>query len=179
MLNVGRGRRTPIWLAFVPIAILLSSAAVEPGAVFAGKAQPAPNPIFKYLLPVLRRSDVPLILPRWLPPLSPMYASLGILKRGHYGVDLGYVPDCGGATACRIGSVEGERITRVTAPLVGRAVPLARYITGHFVRYACGASCRDSTMAWNERGYRYTFGIKAGTLGQLRRMANSAIIDSP
>jgi hypothetical protein len=179
MLAVGRGRPTPIWLALLLIAILFSSAMVAPNAVFAVKAQPAPNPIFKGLLPVLRRSNVPLILPRWLPPLSPMYASLGMLKRGHYSVDLGYVPDCGGATACRIGSVEGERITRATAPLLGRAVLLARYITGHFVKYACRASCRDSTMAWNERGYRYTFGIKAGSLGQLRRIANSAITDSP
>jgi len=153
----------------------LSGAVVDPGTVVASGAQPAPNPVFKPLLSKLKRSHVPLVLPSWVLPVSPMYATIEILKPGHYYVALGYTRDCHEATACNIGAAEGQRITRSTPAFHGKATPLARHIAGHFVKYTCGASCDDSTLSWNEKGYRYLVAIKAGSLKQLTRMANSAI----
>ncbi|MBV9280061.1 MAG: hypothetical protein JOZ41_08275 [Chloroflexi bacterium] len=124
----------------------------------------------------LKRTHVPLLLPGWLPP-GPAYASIESVTPNRYSINLGLVPGCGG-DACSLGSVEGETIARSTPPLRGRPIVLPRHITGYFMPFRCGASCGESTIGWTLRGYRYTFGIKGGSLKQLKRMATSALVDA-
>ena len=57
----------------------------------------------------------------------------------------------------------------------GKAVKLAKGITGHFIDAECGANCSDSTLSWQQGGFRYMVGIKAANLEILRKVANSAI----
>lgn len=86
-----------------------------------------------------------------------------------------YELGCGGLTACNQGTITGEKLTPESKPNTGIAVKLAKNIIGYFEDFECGASCGDSTITWDENGYRYTAGLKGGYLTDVRKMANSAI----
>ena len=86
-----------------------------------------------------------------------------------------YEEGCGGSTACNQGMIAGEKLTAESEPNTGIALKLAKNIIGYYVDFDCGASCGDSTITWDENGYRYTAGLKAGYLTDVRKMANSAI----
>jgi hypothetical protein len=57
----------------------------------------------------------------------------------------------------------------------GKPVKLERGITGYFIDAKCDRVCNDSTLTWQQGGYRYTVSIKAADVDTLRKVANSAI----
>jgi hypothetical protein len=114
-----------------------------------------------------------------VPSSARIYAGIIVSSRSAYEIDIAYVPNCHESTACHDGFVRGEAPPKTTTKLAGQKIALGHNLIGYFVDYKCGASCGDSTMAWNETGYRYTFGLHAGSLKQLKRMANSAINNGP
>jgi hypothetical protein len=165
---VSRRRTTLLALSVFGIAAIGSPAIVQAAA----------NPAFKTVLTALKKTHVPVLLPSYLPVARP-HTEIIAVSRNVYEIDVAYVPNCHEATACHIGYVRGELPARYTSRLTGQKIALSHNLTGYFVKYGCGASCGDSTLAWNEKGYRYTFGLHAGALGPLKIMVNSAINNGP
>ncbi|MDZ7962043.1 MAG: hypothetical protein RMY34_29945 [Aulosira sp. DedQUE10] len=138
-----------------------------------------PHPVFKAILPKLKqKSQIRILLPRFIPESdgeNPIYAIVENATLKKYEILLGFSPDCTGGTACRLGVVTAEAVTRKTPRLAGKAVSLAKGITGYFVDFSCGANCSDATLSWRQQGVQYTIGLKAGDRASLVKMANSAI----
>jgi hypothetical protein len=137
------------------------------------------HPVFKTILPKLKqKSQIKILLPKYIPEsdgTNPIYAILETATAKKYDILLGFTPDCTGGTACRLGVVSAEAITRKTPRLTGKRVTLAKGITGYFVDFRCGANCSDATLTWRQKGVQYTLGLKAGNRESLIKMANSAI----
>jgi hypothetical protein len=138
--------------------------------------QDTTNPVFAHALKALKRAGVPLLLPTYLPQRR-VYVWVETAVPGHYALTVDYTPDCRGADACTIGDLDGVR--HATGKLDGRRIRLAHGITGYFVPFSCGASCGDSTLSFDWKGYRYTFGLHAGAKPPLLKMANSALQAGP
>lgn len=138
---------------------------------------PRPNPIFRPIFPALKaQTEVPIFLPGDIPgiePSEPLYAILESATASSYQILLAYTEDCNGGSACRLGGVLGT--AAADTPLNGKPVALQNGITGYFVESTCGANCSDATLTWEQTGYRYTVGIKAGNEAELVEIANSAI----
>ncbi|MBD2355885.1 hypothetical protein H6G41_14870 [Tolypothrix sp. FACHB-123] len=138
-----------------------------------------PNAVFRPILAKLKqKTRIGILLPKFVPESdegTPIYAILEKATRNQYEILLGFSPDCTGGTACRLGVVTAEAVTRKTPRLTGKPVALAKKITGYFVDYSCGANCSDATLTWRQRGVQYTVGLKAGDRASLIKMANSAI----
>ena len=99
----------------------------------------------------------------------------GFGKPRRWGLQVGAVENCGGATACFIASFSARERGRPFGP---RRVELARGRVGRFKPLTCGASCAPPTIEWRERGATYR--IEAKFRGrQVIRMANSAIRNGP
>ena len=139
----------------------------------------ADGAIFERALQVLRqKTRVPLKLPTYLAAEEETYPLNAIIEFAapkRYELQLAFTPDCTGGNACRYGLVSGQAVGRKAKRMRGKAVKLARGITGYFIDAECGANCSDSTLSWQEGGYRYTVGIKAANVETLRKVANSAI----
>ncbi|MEH1874539.1 hypothetical protein [Nostoc sp.] len=145
------------------------------------------HPIFKSILPKLnQKTQIRILLPRFIPESdgeNPIYAIIEAATQKKYEILLGFTPDCNGASACRLGVVTAEAVTRKTPRLTGKRVSLAKGITGYFVDFTCGAGCSDATLAWRQQGVQYVVGLKAGDgcanvcdeRTSLLKMANSAI----
>jgi len=138
-----------------------------------------PHPVFKSILPKLKqKSQIQLLLPKFIPESDggiPIYAIIETVTANKYEILLGYSPDCNGGTACRLGVVAAQAVTRKTPRLSGKPLSLAKGITGYFVDFSCGANCSDATLTWRHKGVQYTVGLKAGDRTSLVKMANSAI----
>lgn len=138
------------------------------------------NPVFKPIIPTLKeKTRVPLWLPNYVPESDgeiPLYAQLETVTAKSYSILLGFYPECNGGTACRLGSISGEVITRKNKISRGRKITLSGKRQGYFVDAICGANCSDSTLSWQEKGYLYRLAIKAGDLKTLVKMANSTIL---
>lgn len=136
-----------------------------------------PHPVFQSILPKLQqKSQIRILLPHLIPGSedeNQLYAILETTTPKKYEILLGYSPDCNGGTACRLGVVTAEAVTRSTPRLNGKRVSLAKGITGYFVNSRCGANCSDATLTWRQQGVQYAMGIKAGKLASLMKMANS------
>lgn len=153
-----------------------------------------------------KQSDVPLRIPSYIPkqgqfPYSQdnlkVYANLIGVSDNEYSIILGFTKDCAGGNACRLGRVEGLRVSQAETPLAQAfqdstkiytsseiksqeapaKVNLDRGLTGYFLPWICGANCSDAVVIWEENGFRYTVGIKTGDQASLIKMANSAIPD--
>ncbi|MEA5617155.1 hypothetical protein VB711_04790 [Cronbergia sp. UHCC 0137] len=137
------------------------------------------NPVFKPILPKLKqKSQIKLLLPKYIPESNtenPLYAIIETATKNKYEILLGFSPDCSGGTACRLGLLTAEKVNKQTPRLTGKAVLLAKGITGYFVDFQCGANCSDATLTWRYQGIQYTIGLKAGSRNELIKMANSAI----
>jgi len=145
------------------------------------------HPVFKLILPKLKqKTQIQILLPKFIPESdgeNPIYAIVETATQKKYDILLGFSPDCTGGTACRLGVLSGEAVTRKTPRLTGKTVSLAKSITGYFVDFTCGAGCSDATLTWRQQGVQYTVGIKAGDgcanvcdeRTSLIKMANSAI----
>lgn len=137
------------------------------------------HPVFKSILPKLKqKTQIRILLPKFIPESdgeNPIYAIIEAVTQKKYEILLGFSPDCNGASACRLGSVSAEAVTRKTPRLTGKPVSLAKGITGYFVDFSCGAGCSDATLTWRQQGVQYVVGVKAGDRTSLVKMANSAI----
>lgn len=134
--------------------------------------------IFEAVLPQLRKkTKIPLRLPTYLATdaeTEPLYATLETITSNRYEIYIDFDPNCHGGAACHHGTVTGEVIKKLP-PLKGKRVKLSKNVKGYFVDAECGANCSDSTLTWEQNGYRYSVGIKAGSMKELVKMANSAI----
>jgi hypothetical protein len=142
-------------------------------------ANSQPHPVFLSILPKLKqKSQIKILLPNYIPEsdgTNPIYAILETATAKKYDILLGFTPDCTGGTACRLGVISAEAVTRKTPRLTGKRVTLAKGITGYFVDFRCGANCSDATLTWRQKGVQYALGLKAGKRETLIKMANSAI----
>ncbi|MGJ5630715.1 hypothetical protein [Nostoc sp. CALU 1950] len=137
------------------------------------------HPVFKSILPKLKqKTQIKILLPKFIPESdgeNPIYAIIEAATPKKYDILLGFSPDCTGGTACRLGVLSAETVTRKTPRLNGKRVSLAKGITGYFVDFTCGANCSDATLTWRQQGVQYVVGLKAGDRTSLVKMANSAI----
>ncbi|HYX18901.1 MAG TPA: hypothetical protein VE944_32035 [Nostoc sp.] len=137
------------------------------------------HPVFKSILPKLKqKTQIRILLPKFIPESdgeNPIYATIEAVTQKKYEILLGFSPDCNGSSACRLGVVSAEAVTRKTPRLTGKPVSLTKGITGYFVDFSCGAGCSDATLTWRQQGVQYVVGVKAGERTSLIKMANSAI----
>jgi len=142
-------------------------------------AQTQLHPVFKSILPKLKqKTQIRILLPKFIPESdgeNPIYAIVETATPKKYDILLGFSPDCSGGTACRLGVLSAQAVTRKTPRLIGKPVSLVKGITGYFVNFTCGANCSDATLTWRQQGVQYTVGLKAGDRTSLVKMANSAI----
>lgn len=137
------------------------------------------HPVFKSILPKLKqKTQIRILLPKFIPESdgkNPIYANIESATPKNYEISLAFSPDCYGASACRLGAVTAEAVTRKTPRLTGKRVSLSKGITAYFVDFTCGAGCSDATLTWRQEGVQYVVGLKAGDRTSLIKMANSAI----
>ncbi len=137
------------------------------------------NPVFRSILPKLKqKTQIRVLLPKYVPESdgeNPLYAILETATKNKYEILLGFSPDCTGGTACRLGIITGEAITKNTRHLVGKKISLTKDIIGYFEDFKCGANCSDANLTWRQKGVQYTIGLKAGDRATLVKMAKSAI----
>jgi hypothetical protein len=134
--------------------------------------------IFQPVLAKLKSGNFPVYLPTYIEGFSgneKLYANVVQVSAKGYEVILGFSPDCGGGTACRLGTLYAEVVGANAQPLTGKTVNLTEGVTGYFTDYTCGANCSDATVAWQTGNVRYTVGVKAAAVESLVKMANSAI----
>lgn len=155
------------------------------------------HPMFRPVINQLKaKTRVPLQLPAYIPQEDyPLYITVNMATPKRYELTIGTDTHCSGGNYCRYGTVSGQRITPSTPSVeeqyaflndpsyqpterstqkMGR-VTLANDIRGYFIPYVCGANCDDSKVIWEQGGYRYLVGIKAGEKKLVVQMANSAI----
>jgi hypothetical protein len=134
--------------------------------------------VFQPILTTLRtRTTVPLRLPRYLATeneTNKLYAIIDSASPSQYDIQIAFTEDCSGGNVCHFGSVSGHKIGPNESPMKGTSVRLQNGITASFVNAICGASCSDSTLTWDENGYRYMVGFKAEKLDTLKKVAESA-----
>ncbi len=140
----------------------------------------AVNPVFRPLLPQLKGVTVPVLLPTYIPLQNAgngrLYATVDDRGTYSYLIDIGFTPDCRGATACRLGEVTGG--PEVDTPTIfdyprGRHVRLRNGALALYYPYTCGAGCGDSVLVFQVDGTVYTASLKAGSLSEVLAMANS------
>ncbi len=138
-----------------------------------------PHSVFKPIIAELKqKTQIKILLPQYISESdgeNPVYAIIETATKNKYEILLGFTPDCTGGTACRLGIITAEAITPKMPRLSGKAVLLAKGITGYFVDFRCGANCSDATLTWKQQGVQYTIGLKAGDLNSLTKMAKSVI----
>ncbi len=141
---------------------------------------PAVNPVFRPLLSQLKGVTVPVLLPTYIPRRSAgnprLYATVDDRSTYSYLIDIGFTPDCRGATVCRLGEITGG--PEVGTPTIfdyprGRHVRLRNGALALYYPYTCGASCGDSVLVFQVDGTVYTASLKAGSLSDVLAMANS------
>ncbi len=138
----------------------------------------------KILPKIKRQTRVPILLPSNLQlPASPTVYVEGEGNKNGYDINLGFAPNCGGATVCKLGSISAKRSTQTFSPgdSFAKKIPLTKGITGFFNPMRCGASCSAPYIEWTYKGVRYLIEYKeAGSTNQqqqafLTKLANSAI----
>lgn len=136
--------------------------------------------VFAPILPSLRgKTKVPLKFPRYLAmenETNALFAIIELTSPSAYEIQLAFTQDCSGGNACHYGIVSGRNLRLGDRQPKGKPVPLTNGLVGYFVDATCGAVCSDSTLTWNEDGYRYTVGLKAESLESLKKVAVSAIV---
>jgi hypothetical protein len=129
--------------------------------------------MFRSVAPALKKTGVPLLLPR-LASLRRYYPYVIGSGKGHYDVLLGFAPKCDG-DACDYGELIAQRTRTGARKPDGSAVSLPHGRRGYYVKFGCGASCGPSTLTVDVNGYRYVYGIKAGKKADVVKMAASAL----
>jgi hypothetical protein len=124
------------------------------------------------------KTDVPILLPQRMPDRFEEYHPSGFGRKRSWGLQLGAVERCGGATACFIATFGADK---GGTPFGPRRVRLTRGRVGRFKPLTCGGSCSPPSIQWKERGVTYAIQAKVGSPARrnLVRMANSAIRNGP
>ena len=178
-------------------AVVLTAAALGAGDVVASAhhdgdggivaAQAAPtastSALFRGVLPrVARRTRVPILIPARVPayvPASRLTGS-GTGRARSYTLSLASAPNCGGATACFVGSFSGRRGGR---PAYRRRVLLAGGRRGYYKPLTCGASCSPPAVQWMRGGVLYEISYAGASRSTEREvitgLANAAIRSRP
>jgi hypothetical protein len=123
------------------------------------------------------KTKVPIRLPTYLATENeshPIYAIIESASARSYEIQLAFTQDCSRGNVCHFGIVSGRDIGVNEDQPKGETVSLANGLTGYFVDATCGAVCSDSTLTWDEGGFRYTVGLKAEKLHTLKKVAESA-----
>jgi hypothetical protein len=135
--------------------------------------------VFAPILPSLQvKTRVPLKLPHYLATeneSNELYAIIDSASPTSYEIQLAFTPDCSGGNVCHYGVVSARAIKAGEVSPKGTRVSLANGLTGYFFDSTCDAVCSDSTLTWDQGGYRYTVGLKAEKLETMKRVAESAI----
>jgi hypothetical protein len=155
---------------------LLSLTLLSPRLVY---ALPAPDAVFTPILPKLKATKVPVLLPAdtnrkgelGMPDSD--HARIEDISATRYEIALEVGPDCQGASSCHIGTIVGEKLSSKGPPLKGKKITLADGQAAYFTESTCGASCTDNSISWNKGGFHYTVAMKAENLPILTRIANS------
>ena len=94
-------------------------------------------------------------------------------SRRRYSFGLAGIRDCGGAGACTLGSISGER---GGTPAYRGTVRLTNGITGYYKPLTCGASCSDPEIQWLQGGVLYSISasLRGGKAKQRRAMVKAA-----
>lgn len=160
------------------LVLVLLIALLVPTHLCAQRAS-SDHKVFRPVLSLLRsNTHVPLRLPTYLATEHeeyPLHAVVEEANPARFVLLLAFSPNCNGANVCRYGIVSGRAVGAKAKRPTGREVRLARGIAGYFVDATCEAYCSDSTLTWDQGGYRYTVGIKAAKAEKLMKVANSAI----
>jgi hypothetical protein len=110
-----------------------------------------------------------------------VYASSSAGRR-RWSFALAAAPGCGGATACFLASIAGERGGE---PAYRTRVRLRGGIPGWFKPITCGASCSPAVLQFRRRGVLYEIAAKvpdptaAAQRARLTRAANEALRAGP
>jgi hypothetical protein len=124
------------------------------------------------------KTKVPLRLPTYLATEKEaysLYAIVELVSQSAYKVQLAFTQDCTGGNVCHYGQVSGRVVKAGEGRPKGEIISLTNGLIGYFTDATCGAVCSDSTVTWDEAGYRYTVGLKAEKLDTLKKVAESAI----
>ena len=124
-----------------------------------------------------RETRVPVKIPANLNEESDeeyFYAVIIAAQSDFYELHFDWTPDCGG-TACHYLYISGEKITPQSKKPTGKKVTLAGNKIAYYEESSCGASCGDDALVWDENGFRYTIGSKAGDLKSTKKVAESAV----
>ena len=136
--------------------------------------------VFDAILPSLKaKTKVPLRLPAYLAAENethPLYAIIEAVSPSEYEIQLAFTQDCSGGNTCHYGTVSGRTKRVKESSPRGQRVSLANGLSGYFVEATCGAVCSESTLTWDQDGYRYAVGLKAEKVETLRKVADSAIV---
>ncbi|EFA71483.1 hypothetical protein CEP10_05320 [Cylindrospermopsis raciborskii S07] len=137
------------------------------------------NPVFQPILSKLKKTtQINILLPTHIPigkNEPPLYSIVETVTKNKYQILLGFTPDCSGGTACRFGAISAELVSSNTPKPVGKEVNLNNNKKAYFEDFKCGANCSDANLTWREKGVQYTIGLKAGSLSDLVKMANSVV----
>jgi len=150
-------------------------------AAFAAPAIDLPELFADQLPRVKEKTGVAILLPQTFPDEFDDYFPTGVGRAKSWGLQIGAVPNCGGATACFVASFSGRE---GGTPFGRRKLNLAGGRTGRFQPLSCGASCSPPSISWRERGATYSIQANVAVQGVrdrkvLKRMANSAIRNGP
>jgi hypothetical protein len=144
-------------------------------------------PELRAVLPKLKaKTTIPVVLPSYFPYARANGRKLrtaGFANRSSWSVSLFYGANCGGANACTVGFLSGQRGGQ-PGPFAAR-VTLARGIHATYKPTTCGGSCSPAEIDWALNGVVYRFQLQVNARGDaaertaMVRMANSAIAAGP
>ena len=135
--------------------------------------------VFETVLPSLKaKTKVPLRLPVYLATeneSNQLYAIIESASPSEYEIQLAFTQNCSGGNVCHYGMVSGRAVGPKGSRPKGKEVSLTNGLSGYFIDATCGAVCSDSTLTWDEGGFRYTVGLKAEKVETLKKAAESAM----
>jgi hypothetical protein len=140
------------------------------------------------MLPQLKATKIPILLPsRFTLTHNRPIALFASADANRYSVGLAVSPDCGGANACTVGYIGGERVKPGTELPFKTIVSLANGIEGSFKPLTCGGSCSPPAMTWIQNDVQYSIQLKgvttktddASVQAAFVKLANSAIQAGP
>lgn len=142
--------------------------ALRPSAAFGARMRAAVDSLSP-------RVGIPMRVPaivQGAPDDDSLYVTVVSAEAGAYDLVIGDA-NCRGGNYCRVGSATGRRVTADMPVVRGRRVAIPRIGDATYIASVCGANCSDAILAWERGGVRYTIGLKAGELEDLRLMAAS------
>lgn len=143
---------------------------------------PTPDLLRPIVQQLKQQTRVPVLIPNSLPAdatSQPVYPAIRATPT-RYEVSLNLTQDCSGASACSIGSIQGEQGGAPLPEEFVKRVSLAGNISGYFSPSRCGASCSPAVVGWKYQDTFYRISLKAPGSDQeqeqaLTGFANSAI----